>query len=188
MADNSTPRSKPFLFGDASLEATDIDAIEKFEAENFDMSYVPGYSEQRRINEHRVRKGQKAVPIDKLYWARTARADGSNVDYREAVTVSRLGYRACTLEDLRERGWGMPPGAHEAADGTIRMQDTTLAIVDSDRARKNKDRQERINAEFEGRDIAPSSQDGITSEASRLETSGRGASLEDAKKAVLARK
>ncbi len=188
MADTgSKANRKPFLFGDANLDATNIETIEQFEAENFDWSYVPGYSEQRRINEHLVRKGKKPVEIDKLYWARTSRTDGSNVDYREAVTVSRLGYRACTLADLAERGWGMPPGAHVAADGTIRMQDTTLAIVDFDRASKNKERQVRINAEFEGRDISPDEREGFTAET-KLETSGTGVSLEAAKKAVLARK
>lgn len=164
---------KPLLFGNARLDATAIDEIEKFEQENFDWSYVPGYSEQRRINEHRVRDGQKAMPMDKLYWVRVERTDGSDVDYREATTVSRLGYRACTIDDLKERGWGMPPTAHVAADGTIRREDVALAIVDNDRATKNQRRQEVANAEFEGRDILPDARPGLVAE-SRVETSKHG--------------
>lgn len=174
--------SKPLLFGSARLDATAIEDIERFEAQGFDNSYVPGYSEQRIKNELAVRDGHKPIPTDRLYWARVSRTDGSDVDYREAVTVSRLGYRACTFEDLKERGWGMPPGAHLAADGTIRREDTALAIVDSDRARKNKDRQDAINAEFEGKDP------GTDDVHSHIEKSARGVSLNEAKRSLLASK
>lgn len=182
MATNSNINSKPLLFGSAGLDAKAIEDIEKFEAMGFDNSYVPGYSEQRILNELAVRDGHKPTAIDRLYWARVSRTDGSNVDYREAVTVGRLGYRACTVDDLKERGWGMPPGAHVATDGTIRREDTALAIVDSDRARKNKDRQESINAEFEGKDP------GTDEVSSKLEKQGRGVSLNAAKQALLASK
>lgn len=173
-------KQKPMLFGNVSFDAAALDDIEKFEDEGFDWSYVPGYSEQRRMNEHAVRRHQKPIPIDKLYWARASRTDGSNVDYREAVTVTRLGYRACTVDDLKERGWGMPPAAHVAADGSIRREDTVLAIVGNARAEKNKQRQMQINAEFEGRDIAPEEKAGyIDNVYSKLEESGKG-TLQDA--------
>lgn len=180
---NSNIQRKPLLFGSNQLDAAALEDIEKFEEENFDYSYVPGYSEQRRLNELAVRDGHKATPMDKLYWARVSRTDGSDVDYRDAVTVSRLGYRACTIDDLKERGWGMPPAAVVAPDGTIRREDTALAIVDSDRAKKNQVRQDRINAEFEGRNEAPDLPDG----ESRLEKQGKGVSLNTAKRALLAR-
>lgn len=179
---NINSKQKPLLFGNARLDATALEDIEKFEGEGFDYSYVPGYSEQRRINEHAVRDGHKPQPLDKLYWARATRTDGTNVDYREATTVVRLGYRACTIDDLRERGWGMPPAAHIAADGSIRREDTVLAIVDSGTAQKNKNRQERANAEFEGQN--PGTED----VHSKLEKSGRGVSLGAAKQALLASK
>jgi hypothetical protein len=180
---NKESKQKPLLFGNAALDATAIEDIEKFEEQGFDWSYVPGYSEQRQLNEHAVRDGHKPTPMDKLFWARVARTDGSDVDYRDAVGTSRLGYRACTIDDLRERGWGMPPSAHVAADGTIRREDTALAIVDFDRAQKNKQRQERINAEFEGRNEAPDLPDG----ESKVEKQGRGVSLGQAKRALLAK-
>lgn len=178
-------KNKPLLFGDARIEATAIEDIERFEDQGFDWSYVPGYSEQRIMNEHAVRDGHKPMPLDRLYWARVARTDGSDVDYREAVNTARLGYRACTIEDLKERGWGMPPAAHVAEDGTIRRQDVALAIVDEDRARRNRVRQEHANAEFEGRDPMPDMPRGISGE-STLEKTGHG-SLSDAKQALLAK-
>ena len=181
MATDSNIKSKPLLFGNAKLDATAIEDIEKFQDQGFDWSYVPGYGEQRILNEHAVRDGQRPVPIDNLYWVRVSRTDGSNVDYREAVNVSRLGYRACTIDDLRERGWGMPPSAHVAADGTIRREDVALAIVDSDRAGKNKKRQQAINAEFEGKNP------GTDQVHSHLERSATGVSLNDARQALLAK-
>lgn len=179
-------RQKPLLFGSATFDAKALEDIEKFEGEEFDWSYVPGYSEQRRINELEVRKGHRAIPLDKLYWARAARVDGSNVDYREAVTVSRLGYRACTLDDLQERGWGMPPSAHVAADGSIRREDTVLAIVDSDRAQKNLKKQQEKTAEFERNhleaDTGPeSTHAGITNVSFKMEKHGHGTAAEAAR-------
>lgn len=182
MAD-AVKKQKPMLFGNMQFDAAALEDVEKFEGENFDWSYVPGYSEQRRMNEITVRNGHKPTPIDKLYWARVSRVDGTNVDYREAVTVSRLGYRACTVEDLKERGWGMPPAAHVAPDGTIRREDTALAIVDSGTAKKNQKRQQQMNADFEQRDVMPEGHAGITDAESPFEQSGRG-SLSDAKRAL----
>ena len=172
---------KPLLYGDGVLDAQQLEDIAKFEDDGFDYSYVPGYSEARRRNEHAVRDGRKPIPMDKLYWARSSRPDGSNVDYREAVTVSRLGYRACTLDDLRERGWGMPPAAHVAADGSIRREDTVLAIVDNDIARRNQRRQQENTAAFEGRNDAPD----LPAGESHFEKRGAGVSLADAKEALL---
>lgn len=178
---NINSKQKPLLYGDGVLDAKALEDIATFEDQGFDYSYVPGYSEQRRMNEHAIRDGMKPLQIDKLFWARAARPDGSNVDYREAVTVSRLGYRACTLDDLRERGWGMPPAAHVAADGSIRREDTVLAIVDNDRARKNQRRQQEATAAFEGRNDSPDLPGGESS----FEKQGRGVSLQAAKEALL---
>ena len=180
---NIQSKQKPLLFGSATIEATAIEDIEKFESQNFDWSYVPGYSEQRRLNEQAVKHGAKPVPLDRLYWARVSRTDGSNVDYREAVTISRLGYRACTIDDLRERGWGMPPAAHVAPDGSIRREDVALAIVDSDRAEKNSRRQRADTASFEGKNDAPDLPDG----SSAFEKRGGGVSLRAAADALLAK-
>lgn len=187
MAKPETVSQKPMLFGDLKFDARALEDVEKFEGENFDWSYVPGYSEQRRMNELRVRDGQKPIPMDKLYWPRVTRVDNSNVDYREATTVSRLGYRACSVDDLKERGWGMPPGAHVGADGLIRREDTALAIVDFDRAEKNLNKQKRENAAFEGNDITPEpTHRGITNVTGTLEKHRTGASLDDAANNLLA--
>ena len=140
---------KPLLFGDKTFDAERLDDV-AFAEDNWDYSYVPGYSEQRRENELLVKDGKKATPIDKLYWARVGGVDGGTPDYRQRVGTQRLGYRACTVEDLKERGWAFPPAAYEAADGTIRRDDLALAIVDNARAEKNRVRQEHINAEFHG--------------------------------------
>lgn len=179
---------KPLLFGNAMFEAAALEDIEKFEDENFDWSYVPGYSEQRRMNELRVRDGKKPIPMDKLYWPRASRVDGTNVDYREAVTVSRLGYRACTVDDLKERGWGMPPAGHVAPDGTIRREDTVLAIVDSERAAKNLRKQQESNAAFENThlgDISPeATHAGITDVNFRMESHAKGVTAAEAARAL----
>ena len=186
MANPAQAPQKPMLFGSAFFDAQALEDIEKFEGDNFDWSYVPGYSEQRRINELSIRDGRKPIAIDKLYWARASRVDGTNVDYREAVTVSRLGYRACTIEDLKERGWGMPPSAHVAADGSIRREDTVLAIVDSSRAAKNLKKQQDYNAEFERNftegDTAPeATHAGITDVSFKMEKHGHGTAAEAAR-------
>jgi len=178
---NDTKKSKPMLFGSATMDADALHKMDEMDDAGYDNSYVPGYSEERRKNELRVRDGQSASNIDHLYWVRTSRVDGSDVDYRDAVAVSRLGYRAATVDDLSERGWAMPPAAHIGADGLIRREDLALAIVDKDIAKKNKDRLARKNAEFEGQ--TRQSETGVVTVAT--EKHGRSVSLADAKQALL---
>ena len=140
---------KPLLFGDKTFDAERLDDV-AFAEDNWDWSYVPGYSEQRRENDLLVRDGKKATPMDRLYWARVGGVDGGTPDYRQRVGTQRLGYTACTKEELEARGWGFPPAAYEGPDGMIRRDDLALCIVGNDRAEKNRIRQEQINAEFHG--------------------------------------
>ena len=140
---------KPLLFGDKTFDAERLDEVE-FAEDNWDYSYVPGYSEQRRDNDKRVARGEAPVAIDRLYWARVGGVHGGDPDYRQRVGTQRLGYTACTVDDLKARGWGFPPASYEAADGLIRRDDLALCVVDNARAEKNRIRQEQINAEFHG--------------------------------------
>src|SRR5690606_14892885 len=61
----------------------------------------------------------------------------------QLMHAEQEGWRPATKADLDNRGFGMPPTAHVAADGTIRRLDTALYIRDGEVARK----WERIRAE-----------------------------------------
>ncbi len=172
---------KPLLFGSNTLDAAQLAALDAADDAGWDNAYVPGYSETQRANELAVRDGRKPAETPHLYWARTQRTDGSNVDYRDAGLIQRAGYRACTLADLKENGWAMPPAAHVGADGLIRREDLTLAIVDSGRRKINQGRKAARNAEFEGRERTSST--GVVTTAT--EKTGRSLSLEEAKQQIL---
>lgn len=167
---------KPLLFGDKTFDAQRLDDIERIETE-WDWSYVPGYSEARRDNDKLASKDKPIRPIDRLYWVRVGGVDGGEVDYRQRVATQRLGYRACTASDLENRGWEMPPAAYEAPDGLIRRDDLALAIVDFDRAEKNRDMQAAKNAAFHG---TPSTRGDNIESLSRVD--GRVADFSDAER------
>jgi len=149
--------SKPFMVGDATFDAERLDSIDWIDAHS-DRSYVPGYSEARRDNEKAIAEGrpQDVKKIPRLQWVRTSRPDGRDVDMRDMLEYARLGYEMCTEEDLEEHGFKFPPTAYSAADGTIRREDTALAICSWERAQKNERHQQSINERFHGQGVVAS--------------------------------
>ena len=140
--------AKPLLFGDTTLDADRIDEIRSQDAAGWDRSYVPGYGEQRRSNELRVRDGKKPIPLDRLQWIRLNHIDGKEVGERDMLQWALDGYQFITLQELKDRGYGMPPTAYVDSQGRIRREDLALAFVDNAQARKNKDRQDAEKAAF----------------------------------------
>ena len=138
---------KPLLLGDATFDAQRMEDIESIHA-NWDNSYVPGYSEARQRNELLQRDGKKPVPIPRAQWVPIGNVKGGAIDRRAILPYARLGYQWTTTDDLESLGWGMPPTAYVAEDGTIRREDTALAHVSAERAAYNAAKQKRENEVF----------------------------------------
>lgn len=151
-------REKPLLFGKESsaqdevlvrLEAGEFDdTIKPF----YDASSVPGHAELTLANdmdegdlpEHvkesyykRFGTGPKPLPAE-LRWVRTHGPDGGRSHNADVAKMRDLreGYRPATVDDLRRAGYGNPITGQVLPDGTIRREDTTLFIVDGERARQ----------------------------------------------------
>ena len=131
--------SKPLLFGDTTLDA---DRIEEIRALDYvwDRSYVPGYGELRRENEHRVKRGEKPLPCPRLQWIRLNQLDGREVGDRDMLEWAMNGYRFMDQTELEQFGFRLPPTGYVDAQGRIRREDLALAFVDEEQARKNKER------------------------------------------------
>jgi len=141
--------AKPLLFGDSTLDADRIAQIRGQDDQGWDRSYVPGYSEQRRANELRVRDGLKPIPMDRLQWIRLSHVDGREVGDRDMLGWALDGYQFITVQELKDRGYGMPPTAYVDTQGRVRREDLALAFVDNAQARLNKDRQDAERAAFQ---------------------------------------
>ena len=156
---------KPLMFGDNALDADRLESSELYE--NWDNSYIQGYSEQKRENDIRISKGQPRIPMDRLQWIRTATQSGQHTGMRDRGPFQRLGYQFVTGEHaedgrgtcnfLLERGWGdpetgVPTTAYVAPDGTIRREDSALAVVGSERAERNR---QMKDAENQGGNFIP---------------------------------
>lgn len=151
--------AKPLIFPDNRSAA---DRFDPSNVKGHDPSYVGGYSEivqandiaasddLKFLNAHAGTRTKRKEDVYKLIgtgpqeldcqlsWQRVASPSGSH-SYSAAVQLMNAeqeGWRAATLDDLKNRGFGMPPTAHVAADGTIRRLDTALHIRDGEVARK----------------------------------------------------
>jgi hypothetical protein len=110
-----------------------------------DLTFVPGFSDLRIARDlavAEVRKGLRdgatvpTLPVN-LRWARSQRKDGTP-DSRKMISAGNLGYKVVTKEDIGQP-WltALPGGAAIAADGTIRLGDTTLMVATAEKAGKN---------------------------------------------------
>ncbi len=157
--------TKPLMFGDAAMDAQRVEAAREI-YENWDHSYVRGYSEQRRENEKLVARGREPVKMDRLQWIRVSKVNGQDTDMRDRGTFMRLGYQFVigehdkqTCQDFIDRKWGapatgVPDAAYVAPDGTIRREDSALAIVDYEQAQRNLDRKNHLRAASKGETYA----------------------------------
>jgi hypothetical protein len=137
---------KPLLFSNP-FDDERLDDIENAEA-LWDAAYVPIYSELKQQNEIRVKNGETPLELPKLLWVRVNRPDGSAVQQTDdsMMNIYRLGFKPCGADDLESMGFGRPPTSSIGADGLIRRGvDLALFYVDSERAQRNRERQERIN-------------------------------------------
>lgn len=133
----SPPKGKPLLFGDPTPDAERIERA-KFLRNQWDRSYVPVYSERVVENEIRVRDGLDPLPTPKLCWIPVSNLDGTNVDGRRTAPYAMAGFQLATKAVLDHYGYGMPPAAHLAPDGTIRREDAALAFVNEEVADFNR--------------------------------------------------
>ena len=154
----SPPKGKPLLFGDPVPDAERMEQA-RFLRHKWDRSYVPVYSERQVENEIRVKDGLDPIPGPRLIWLPISNLDGSNVDGMRLSPYTMLGYTWMTKQHLDHYGFGMPPAAHLAEDGTIRREDSALAFVNADIADLNrKHRREDLD---EARGSINNSSDGI---------------------------
>ena len=150
--------TKPIIFSDTRGDAEKFDP--RLHAGNLDPSRVPGYSEIIQANdiaradppEFRDKTGQtqeeayaklgtKPQELDvELAWLRITGPGGaeSHSAARELDKATyQEGFRLCSKEDLDGHGYGFPPAARPAEDGTIRRgADTALYIRSGEVARK----------------------------------------------------
>lgn len=141
---------KPLIFGDATLDADRLESLEDLH-QNWDNSYIPGYSEFRQENDRRMSRGLKPLEGPRAQWVPIGNSTGGDIDYRNIFPYVKLGYRFVEVDDLEKLGWGFPPTAYVAEDGTIRREDTALAFVSAERAAHNIKIQRRENEAFHGR-------------------------------------
>ena len=149
MSTTKTPvPRKPLLFGENPLNDLRVSNMEA--SGNIDASFVPGYSNIRRINDLRRARGEKTLPQSaRAQWVRVQQRSGEYVAKTDEgmIEYSRLGYVAAGLDDLERLGWGMPPTASVGEDGLIRRGDLALFYVDAERAEENREEQREINRE-----------------------------------------
>lgn len=143
LPDGEGVQTKPLIFGQSPYDTERLDDME-YAHRQWDASYVPGYSEARAENEKRLREGKKPIPLPRLQWIRITRPTGreyvSETD-EGMVEWTRLGYKACGVDDLRKYGYGWPPaaGAGPSSDGLIRRGgDLALFVIDEVRAERNR--------------------------------------------------
>ena len=115
-------------------------------AMNADLTYVPGFSEQRfardaAINE--VLQGKRrASEVPSLTvnfrWARCQNKKG-DPDNRKVIRAGNRGYKAVTKDEVGEGKLlpNLPAGARFTADGTIVQGDTVLMVAPADRVARN---------------------------------------------------
>lgn len=189
---SEAPRRKPLLFGTDYGQEIERLLSSSEEMQN-DPGWIPGYSEQLRANEiagidntlenfttDRRMKNRDGVQLREAYlrqygepkplpgrfkWVRVAGMDGTeNNNVRTDLRPYWIdGYRPATEEMLKSLGYGKPPAAEVAADGTLRRGDVALMFVDEKGARAIDQRKARENAEREHGAIA----DGISIERKR---------------------
>lgn len=130
--------TKPLIFASDPFEGMD-EHLGSFQGGQWDVFYIPNYSELRSNNELRVRDGLAPVPLDRLQWVRISKGNKDVSETDEAMYQwRRLGYRAIGTAYLTEKGYGFPPNAYLAPDGTIRIGDVALFMVPERQAEINR--------------------------------------------------
>ncbi|MDX1486701.1 MAG: hypothetical protein R3268_00770 [Acidiferrobacterales bacterium] len=167
---------KPLMYGDPTAEVQRLEELDAIEADGWDWSYVPGYSEKKRINDllkglrdqnikpiqrtaiikslDRLgydprRDGVQPLEIPRLQWIRVSDVRGRDVAARDMQEwLGRLGYRFVTRANLETWGFGFPPAGHDDGGDLIRREDLALAAVSPEIAERNRQRDEQHRREF----------------------------------------
>ena len=115
-------------------------------AMNGDVTYVPGFSEQRYARDREInevvtgnRRPQDVRSLTHNFrWARCQSKKGEP-DSRKVVKAGNRGYQAVTKEMVGEGKLvpTLPAGAVYAADGTVRQGDTQLMVATAARVARN---------------------------------------------------
>jgi len=107
-----------------------------------DYTFVPGYSDKRRINDERIRKGQNPIPMPYRFQLVPVTTPAGKVDNRRVAEWSMRGYRKVKQSDIESGGLGisMPPAAVITAEGSIRIGDSDLMYCGADNAAKEEAR------------------------------------------------
>lgn len=115
-------------------------------AMNADMTYVPGFSEQRLARDRALgevlqgRRRANDVPTLSVNfrWARCQTRKGEP-DNRKVIKAGNRGYKAVTGDQVGEGKLlpELPPGALIGADGMIRQGDTILMVASADKVARN---------------------------------------------------
>ena len=134
--------SPPPEFGELTTSPEFLDP----EGMDGDLTYVPGFSEQRHARDRALvalvqgRCQAQDVPslTHNFRWARCQNKKG-DPDNRKVIRAGNRGYRAVTKEQVGEGKLlpDLPPGAQYMPDGTIRQGDTQLMVADAQRVARN---------------------------------------------------
>ena len=105
-----------------------------------DLTYVPGFSEQRlardkalvELRAGRIRAQDVPSLTHNFRWARCETKKG-DPDNRKVIRAGNRGYTVVTKELVGDGKLlpTLPPGAHYAADGSIRQGDTQLMVAEA---------------------------------------------------------
>lgn len=107
-----------------------------------DYTFVPGYSDKRRINDERMRKGQAPLPMPYRFQLVPTTKPNGQPDNRRVAEWSMKGYRKVSKADIESGSLGikMPPAAVITADGAVRIGDSDLMYCGADNAAKEEAR------------------------------------------------
>lgn len=113
---------------------------------NADLTYVPGFSEQRFARDKAIvevlqgKRSAKDVPSLKVNfrWARCQNKKG-DPDNRKVIRAGNRGYKTVTREEVGEGKLleALPAGASFNAAGQIQQGDTVLMVADAERVARN---------------------------------------------------
>ena len=146
---------KPLLFPTSETDSVRVVMEQPFLYEERDSTYIPGYTEEQmaadvkngKLSREEKEKLYEQIgkePIDSpvsFKWVRTT-APGGGPSHRADIDASeflRQGYRRVTVAEFdkmaAQYGYGRPPAARIAEDGSICREDTQLWVSNGDQAR-----------------------------------------------------
>ena len=142
-ADNSQTKRPLIVAGERAFKGETREAATFYDPMVAqDYTFVPGYSDKRRANDERMRKGLAPVPMPYRFQLVPVTTPAGRPDGRRIAEWSMKGYRKVSKADIESGSLGitMPPAAIITADGAVRIGDSDLMYCGADNAAREEAR------------------------------------------------